>query len=1689
MRRHILALLALILFLGRETASAQAYGLTSRPSVGAYLDGVMPPVPPAVSTSWSAVVAFPSLHFDNAMGLLPLPGTNRLVVWEREGRIYSFDKNVATDAQKTLMLNLSKQCQGWDDEGLLGLAFHPNFAVNGYVYVWYNWVTPGTVVGSPTTRPANATSTHQRLARFTYIPATGLLDPVSELPIIDQTDHNTWHNGGGMFFHPVNGFLYLTNGNDDNGSNDQIINRGLFGGVLRIDVDKRGGAISHAPVKRSFEEVSTGWPQYFVPNDNPFVGVAGALEEMFALGLRSPHRMTIDPVTNRIFIGDVGGGSREEIDVIEPSDPGGLNFQWAVREGYNGDMVPGTYIGVNKRPILDYSHSGTGGNAVIGGYVYRGSAFPELAGKYLFCDNVTQRIWYMDESTLTSTTPASKVLLTTIPRGPGTNSGSDYLGPSSWGHDANNELYICQLGTGASGVPNDGGQIYKLQRGGPAPTALPPTLFDTHVFEDDLTTLTPSAKLIPYALNQPFWSDGAVKTRWATVPTSPTLTTIGFNATGEWTWPAGSVLVKHFELPVDDTNPAVRKRLETRLLVKMANGEVYGASYKWRADNSNADLMDSAITENIPIAITPPGNFTGANLGTLAPAQQGSVSRAGDELTVVAGGTDIWGSGDQGYFTSQSRTGDFDISVRVSSLTPADLYTKVGLMARESLAAGSRHVFAMVFPSNAARNNNNGGYEFQYRTATNGASAAIYPAVPQPTVNYPNTWLRLQRQGDVFISYSSVDGVWWSEFARTTMSLPATVFFGIAATSHTGSAQTTAKVLLQSTRLQPWYFPSRSDCITCHTPNSGGVLGPKTRQLNGNLLYPNAVTDNQLRSWAHVGLFDSPPAEASIPNLDKLAALGDTTATLEKRARSYLDANCASCHRPGGAQAFWDARFDTPLNAQGLIYGAVGNTLGDPTGRVIVPQSLDHSILYRRDNTAGGGIQMPPLAKNMIDQAGLAVLAEWINSLPTNTAPVVVLTAPANGAVYLPFDTINLSATASDADGIQKVEFYDGANKIGEDFTAPYQLAWDGAAQGPHWLTALAIDGIGNNTTSAMATINVQGGALPAPWLHADIGSTALAGDAVYENNGFTVTGSGDDVWGTADAFHFVHRVFTGDGEVIARVASLQNTDGWAKAGVMMRETLDASARYAFSIISAENGTSYQMRATPGGDATQPAQVGGIAAPYWVRLVRAGTSFSAYRSPDGVTWTQTGTTQTIAMGATIYAGVAVTSHNNTQLSESVLDNVAFVSASSPAYAVKVNFQTDTAAVPAGYLMDSGLPFGLRSSGLNYGWSRDNTPDSRERNSVNSPDKRYDTFVHFQKDHGGGSTTSAWEMAVPNAHYQVRIVTGDPDNFDTHVLTVEGATLINGTTNAANRFLDATGTRTVTDGRLTIAPGAGAANAKISFVEITSYDVAANIAPTVAVSNPITGSSFYAPVSVTLNALASDPDTALAKVEFLVDGVVVGTDTAAPYAYLWSAPPQGTHTLTARATDAAGAVNTSQPVSVLIKPPNVAPTISLNAPVSGFASLPNDALLLTATAADSDGSIVGVEFWADGVKLGTATSSPYVWSWPGPRALGVHTLSATAVDDAGAATASAATTVQTMPLLLTPASVEQLTGPDRTVATLRTTLPTGRTYVIEWSTDLATWTLLQGGTSDGTQIEVIDTTMGVTKRFYRARVTN
>ncbi len=1656
MRPWLAALILLCAVFLPARAHAQAYGLSTRPDVGPYLNGVMPPQAPAIGTDWSTVVAFPNLTFLNPMGITQMPGQNRLVVWEREGRMYWFTK-AANTSTKTLMLDLSNQCQGWDDSGLMNIAFHPKFDLSGapgtnrYVFVYYTYVLPvaqgGTgVLGNANERPPTGMAVRDRLARFT-LDANGVAVPGSEMVFVDQFGTSVWHNGGGMFFHPDNGFLYVTDGDDTNGGgNTQTITNGLFSGVWRLDVDERGGSISH-PAPRTPNNATVA--HYYIPNDNPFVGMPNANEEFFAIGLRSPHRMTIDPVTKRIFIGDVGDASREEIDVLEPNEPFGANMQWSRIEGLAGDLTP-PYIGVNKRPILDYGHNE--GSAVIGGYVYRGAEFAaELGGKYLFGDNISNLIYVLDEST----TPATKIPIADLPKGPGPNTGADYTGLSSFGTDADGELYLCQLSS-------TGGQIFKLQRGGGASQPLPATLSATGVFSST-ASLTPSSNLIPYNLIHPFWSDGAVKSRWAVIPNTGN---IGFTPTGEWTWPEGTVFVKHFELPVDDNNPSVHKRLETRLLVKTAAGAIYGATYKWRADNSDADLLAGSLTENVPIAITPLGTLTGQDIG--GPAMAGSTTRAGDRVTIAAGGTDIWNNADQFHFAWQQRSGDFDISVRIESLAPADLYSKAGLMARESLAPGSRNVLALVFPSNAARNNNDGGYEFGYRATTDGPSAAVYPPSPNPRVAFPNGWLRLQRRGDVFTAYASADGAVWTEYATYTLSLPPTVYFGLAVTAHTASASTTAIFNLQTTRLQPWYYPSRENCATCHNTNAGGFLGPKTRQLNTSFLYPGGVLDNQLRAWAHVGLFDNAPAEAQIPDLTKLAALTDTNEPLEKRARSYFDANCSNCHRPGGVPAFWDARFDTPLAQQGILYGILGNPLGDPTARVVVPQDLTRSVLHRRINTVGG-IQMPPLARNQIDTVGAGVIAQWVASLPTNSPPSVALTAPDNGLAVFEGDPIPISANAADTDGIQKVEFYDGIAKIGEDATAPYEFTWNGASRGTHQVSAIAVDTIGNSAQTAAVSVVVQALPLPGGWKHTDIGDVGYPGDVIYTPGVFSISASGNDIWDNADAFHFVYQTLTGDGEIIARVASLENTDGWAKAGVMMRETLAAGSKHAFSLIAATQGDAFQRRPTTNGISVHTAGPG-ASAPFWVRLVRAGDVFTAYSSADGIDWRLIGS-DTIPMNATIYAGLALTAHNDSTLGGAVLDNV-----SGP--------NTGGNQLPSVALMQpmNGAVFV-------------NVPAVHLAATASDADgtvARVEFYVDGAKV--GESGVAPYAFDWPSTGYGPRVVMAraiDDLGGTSFSVPITINVQNGGTAGFVGEYYDnmdfTAPVLTRVDSSINFDWGTGAPDPSIG-VDTFSVRWRGTVHPrytgnytfTVEADDGVRlwingnllidqwhdqGPTRY---STTLPVVADQGYDVV--MEYYENGV------GAVARLLWSSAQQ--------AEEAIPDTRTTVPV-----PENQPPIIALKWPLDGTSILDRDTVALLATASDPDGYIAKVEFWANGAKLGEATSPPYTLDWPGPHLPGPHTVFAKAFDLSGQSTTTPVSSVLATTFSLIPAQVQRLNNPDRMVSTLHFTIPAGRAYIVEASDDLLSWTSISTSTSTGTQVEVTDTAIGATKRFFRLRLTN
>ncbi|HKS36359.1 MAG TPA: PA14 domain-containing protein, partial [Verrucomicrobiae bacterium] len=179
---------------------------------------------------------------------------------------------------------------------------------------------------------------------------------------------------------------------------------------------------------------------------------------------------------------------------------------------------------------------------------------------------------------------------------------------------------------------------------------------------------------------------------------------------------------------------------------------------------------------------------------------------------------------------------------------------------------------------------------------------------------------------------------------------------------------------------------------------------------------------------------------------------------------------------------------------------------------------------------------------------------------------------------------------------------------------------------------------------------------IPKPWASQDIGAVGVAGSSSYSTGNWTVSGSGADIWGNADEFRYVHQTATGDCEIIARVTGVQNIDPWAKAGVMVRESLSANAKHAFMCLTPGNGLAFQRRTATGG-ISENTSGGAATAPRWVRVVRSGSTFTGYQSADGLAWTTVGSA-TITMTAGVYIGLAVTSHNDAVLNSSTFDNVS-----------------------------------------------------------------------------------------------------------------------------------------------------------------------------------------------------------------------------------------------------------------------------------------------------------------------------------------------------------------------------------------------------------------------------------------------
>ena len=335
--------------------------------------------------NWALVPVFTEIEMRQPIDLEYAPGSaSEVYILEREGRLYRH--TVGTD-EKTLLLDLADDVRDVGAEnGAVGMALHPKFNTPGHVgehkvFIYHTRMVPGDD-GKPTQV--------NRLVRFDLSGDSVETRTASRVQLIEQ---QRWadglHNGGAIEFGD-DGFLYLSVGEGSTRTSHQQLDQGLLGGVMRLDVDMRGGSVSHPPPRQPVDG-ETG--NYYIPSDNPFVGNDGVLEEFWALGLRNSYRMAFDPETGLLWGGEVGGTLHEEVNIIRA----GGNYQYPYIEGVE-DMPPERPAqphGTEVPPIYHYPHNALD-RAIIGGVVYRGERYAELDGQYLFADNYSGRVWTLD---------------------------------------------------------------------------------------------------------------------------------------------------------------------------------------------------------------------------------------------------------------------------------------------------------------------------------------------------------------------------------------------------------------------------------------------------------------------------------------------------------------------------------------------------------------------------------------------------------------------------------------------------------------------------------------------------------------------------------------------------------------------------------------------------------------------------------------------------------------------------------------------------------------------------------------------------------------------------------------------------------------------------------------------------------------------------------------------------------------------------------------------------------------------------------------------------------------------------------------------------------------------------------------------------------------------------------------------
>lgn len=919
--------------------------------------------------------AFPGLTFSSPLCLRsPLEETRRLFICEKGGDLELVPDVTAATPTKTVFLNLAQILSNRgealltsSEQGLLSVAFHPDYANNGLFFLVYS-VRSGGV-------------NYQRLSRWHDPDLTDTVaDPNSEDIVIEMVNGASNHNGGDLHFGP-DGYLYMSWGDEgsqnDALNNSQYLEKDFWSSITRIDVDLEAedntpsdGTGSddqnvrpnnHPAVKRV-----NGNPLYEIPADNPWLGATSfngvavdptqTRTEFFAVGLRNPWRMSFDG--EDLWIGDVGQGAREEVTLATI----GSNHGWAWYEGdLNGPKFNNAINGATRTnathtlPVWDYSHGTAAlqGRSVTGGFVYRGTNIPELTGKYIFSDYLSGNIWSLER--------------TETPGEPTVERIAGEAGIAGFGPDpSNGDILLADLGSG------------RIQRliARDLDVTFPDTLTKTGIFSD-LTNLTPTPGLVPYGINLPFWSDHALKQRWFALKTTEDL--INYSKNDPWTFPNGMIWVKHFDLELERGNPATKKRIETRVIVRNQTPE-------------NVDLT----------TLIPEGSQARYLIPINASLESTWMTTSFNDTPWPSAITGIGYDEDSTYLPLFGSGGDLDnnlngqntsiylrLSFNVSDPASFDQLTLrmkfddgfIAYLNGQPVASANAPA-SLAYDSEATGNNPDGNATSFQDFSINPFISLLQEGENVLAIQGLNNGLT---SSDMLISPELVggqvqftDGIYglsykWNE-AGTEANL----------VSSAGENIDLEIATLDGVVNQTWSIPSRASCLACHTPEAGLALSFNTAQLN----HPGEIegtSGNFLTQLFLSGYLDQNPGTPT--TLPRHLTPQDDHYSLEARVRSYLDVNCAYCHQNPGIQPLsWEGNSDLTMAQTGLINGLLSGGSTHPDDRLVVPGSPNRSAILSRIAASNRYTRMPPIASNESDEAAIQLLTVWINEEATNEA-------------------------------------------------------------------------------------------------------------------------------------------------------------------------------------------------------------------------------------------------------------------------------------------------------------------------------------------------------------------------------------------------------------------------------------------------------------------------------------------------------------------------------------------------------------------------------------------------------------------------------------------------------------------------------------------------------------------------------